>query len=126
MNDKLKKEFEEKFCIYDGTDFKNCPMNPQIIWQWIEENFVPKDQWIPVTERLPEWVKDKSGVTKDYSENVFAKDDKGNLYIMCLGFERDGDDNGSIVWCNCYGSIDGDGEYDDDYNITHWMPLPKP
>ncbi len=33
-----KKEFEEKFCVFEGTDFKNNPMNPQLIWQWLSQS----------------------------------------------------------------------------------------
>lgn len=33
-----KKEYEEKFCVFEGTDFKNNPMNPQLIWQWFSQS----------------------------------------------------------------------------------------
>ncbi len=37
----------------------------------------------------------------------------------------DGMDRGGYVWNDCGGDIHGDGNWDDDYHPTHWMPLPN-
>lgn len=29
------------------------------------------------------------------------------------------------AWCTCYGDINGDAFYDDDYKVIKWMYLPK-
>ena len=62
-----------------------------------------KNQWIPVTERLPE--KDRQHCIiwdgRDVCEAVYFKDSKWH-------------------WC------DPIEEYFDYENVTHWMPLPQP
>jgi hypothetical protein len=75
------------------------------------------DRWIPVTERLPEmdvpvWLAEA-----------------GDIYVGGRSDSGDG-----WLWCNCYcshyftdkGWACGDMEMDDDYQPTHWMPLPEP
>lgn len=77
------------------------------------------NDFIPVSERLPE-TKDYPDGTS-YSDTVWATDGK-NIYVMryaSLGH----DDYG---WCNCYNDVEGDGEFDDDYNIIAWKPINKP
>ncbi len=74
--------------------------------------------WILVKDRLPEKRKDGT------YDNVFTWCN-GQLCVMCLAFMRDDDNNLCLVWCNCHGYIDGDGEFDDNYEPTHWMPLPE-
>jgi hypothetical protein len=76
-------------------------------------------EWIKVTDKTPDLLPDK-----DYSENVLAVCD-GNLHVMIYGYVEDGE-QGGWVWSDCYGDINGEGEWDDDYQPTHWMPLPKP
>lgn len=73
-----------------------------------------KNNWISVKERLPEIIDGK-----DYSENVLAVINN-TLFIMCYCFI----DNG-WVWTNCYGNIEEEGIFDDDYYPTHWQPLPE-
>jgi hypothetical protein len=43
---KLKKEFEEKFCIFPwgrqrGHKVLSSDTEPELLWQWIEENMKP-------------------------------------------------------------------------------------
>ena len=68
--------------------------------------------WVSVLERLP--------TPKLDSETVLAVLN-GTLAVMSYAYIQ----NEGWVWANCYGDIDGDGEYDDEYKPTHWMPLPK-
>jgi len=75
-------------------------------------------QWIPVSERLPE-----SGIPVWVSGN-------GNIMTGGRGYI---DEGGIWLWGQVYspyyynGKWEGDIEEDDDYGwITHWMPLPPP
>lgn len=83
-----------------------------------------ESQWVSVDDRLPELIEGK-----DYSANVLAWCD-GRLMVMNLWFgpcENDkGEDCFGYLWGNCYGDINGDGESDADYEVTHWQPLPTP
>lgn len=74
-----------------------------------------KAKWVSVEERLPNLIKDK-----DYSENVWAWCD-GELKVMNLCYMHDH----GYAWADCYGDINGDGEFDGDYKVTHWQPFPK-
>jgi hypothetical protein len=78
------------------------------------DQFIPK--WISVEERLPE-IKDH--IDYECSDNVFVMcDDFIGVMALCMV-------DGFPVWCNCYGDINGDATHDDDYNVTHWQPLPS-
>jgi hypothetical protein len=68
--------------------------------------------WISVKDKLP-----------TVGENVLASVD-GKLQIMTYGSWPE---NGKTqyAWCMVYDGLDGDGYFDEDYNVTHWMPLPE-
>ncbi len=73
-------------------------------------------KWINVNEKLPE-----------ENETVWAiNKEKGWVMLGCLVYE-DGwlwaDSNGLIYAKN--GNIVAECECDDDYDVTHWQPLPK-
>ncbi len=76
-------------------------------------------KWISVKDEMP-----------NINEVVFAIiKGSDSLHVFEL-VDADGiDDNGESgvfdVWANCYGNIDGSSEWDDDYDVTHWQPLPK-
>jgi len=75
--------------------------------------------WVDCNKRLPDLIKDK-----DYSENVLAWCG-GQLMVMCLFWVNGVDEHDSgYIWCQSY-YLDGEGQSDDDYAPTHWMPLPK-
>jgi hypothetical protein len=77
------------------------------------------DGWISVQDRTPDLMEGK-----DYSENVLAILD-GNLAVMCFAWTPgEYEEGGGYYWANCYGDINGDPEWDDDYNPTYWQPLP--
>jgi len=69
-------------------------------------------EWISVKDRLPDfdvqvWVNIK-GCEKPY------------LFSRCnLGYD-------GWLWADHYNEIDGEGYFDDDYDVTHWMPFIKP
>lgn len=76
-----------------------------------------EDKWIDANKRQPELLENEN-----YSNNVWAVCD-GNLMIMCYCYIP-GEDGG-FVWANCNGDINGDADFDDEYNVTHWMPFPS-
>lgn len=78
------------------------------------------NNWISVKDKLPETIEGK-----DYTENVWVLCD-GEVMIMRLVFTQDDNNEWSWFWANCYGDVFADGEIDDDYNVTHWMPLEIP
>lgn len=75
-------------------------------------------EWVSVEERTPEVPEGK-----DNSENVFAICGS-RLRIMAYCYIEMGEDSG-WAWCDCNGDIHGDPEFDGDYKVTHWMPLPE-
>ena len=78
-----------------------------------------EQKWISVDEKLPETKKEN-----DYwSENVLAWCN-GRLHVMAYGYIDEGDEGCGYVWANCYNDIEGDPVWDDNYQPTHWMPLP--
>jgi hypothetical protein len=79
--------------------------------------FDSKEHWIDAEKETPQLI-DK----ENYSPNVLAVC-KGQLSVMCYCY-IDGEDGG-FVWASCNGNIDGDAEFDDNYEVTHWMYLPK-
>jgi len=75
--------------------------------------------WIKVSELLP-----------DEDVPVWVHDGKGQIWIGGRSIVDDCD----WAWCNCYHSIyqDSDGswkanniEWDDNYTVVEWQPLPS-
>lgn len=79
-----------------------------------------KPPWIPVTERLPDTMKDKS-VYSGWSEEIAPSDD-----VLCyLGSEH----RQTVAWYSHtykeWTTVDENTVYE--YGeVTHWMPLPEP
>ena len=78
---------------------------------------VQPDGWISV-DTPPELV-----LGEIYSERVFAVCE-GRLTIMAYCLIPDGEEDG-YAWCNCYGDINGDPQFDDEYKPNLWRPIPK-
>ena len=66
-------------------------------------------RWISVDERLP-----------NVGETVVILD-RG---VIGIG-RKANDDDDSLMWLDIE-SVDRDGDYNDTYDVTHWMPLPAP
>jgi hypothetical protein len=77
-------------------------------------------KWISIKDSLPPYINGK-----DYSENVWVLCDN-QVMVMRLVFMQCEDDKWGWLWANCYGDVFADGEVDDDYEVTHWMPLEIP
>ena len=73
-------------------------------------------EWIKVEDRLPDLGVNVLAMEKNHTEI--------GVYALC----EMADDNNELCtpWCNCYGDVNGDAEFDDEYVVTHWMPLPEP
>lgn len=72
-----------------------------------------QSEWISVEDRLPE--------TED---NVLAVLNGELCTMSYFNFNHDGEV--IKVWGYSFDGITGDAIYDDDYEPTHWMPLPQP
>ena len=63
---------------------------------------------------------------KDFSDNVLAEvEGYTDPQVMCLCWiasENDGESG--YAWANCYGKIDGECEFDDNYNVIRWTEIP--
>jgi hypothetical protein len=76
------------------------------------------DNWIDPKKEQPIFMDGEF-----HSENVLAVV-SGELAVMCYA-EIMEDAAPFNAWCSCHGDIDGDGEYDDLYDVTHWQYFPK-
>ncbi len=83
-------------------------------------NIAAEPDWLyPSKKQFPRIIKDK-----DFSENVLAVCN-GVLMVMCYAYVDGLVEEGGYCWHNCYGNIDGDGEFDDNYIVDKWQYLPK-
>jgi hypothetical protein len=103
LAEKEKLKMERDYCSMISTDLLN------------------ESKWISVEDESPKFIEGKT-----YSENVFAIC-KELQDIQVFAFCRQYDDYGDVFngWANCYGKIDGDAEWDDNYTITHWKRISK-
>lgn len=84
------------------------------------EEMLSKNGWIDANKEQPLLVENE-----DYSPNVLAICN-GQLMVMCYCYNTSEDDNErGYFWANCNGQIDGDSEFDDEYNVTFWQYLPS-
>ena len=96
-----------------GSDNKH---DDQLMWEWYanmverQPTIEPKQEWISVKDRLPEFGK------KVLVCDVDAEPDIANdIHMFCLWHDEDGH-----YW------TDGDEWVIDFENVSHWMPLPEP
>lgn len=81
------------------------------------QRFQEKNFWIDAKKETPQLLENEN-----YSPNVYAVCN-GELAIMCYCYIP-GEDGG-FAWANCNAKIDGDAEFDDDYEVTFWQHLPS-
>jgi len=88
-----------------------------------------KTQWISVKDKMPEYLEGK-----DYSANVLGicklSDTHSYMGIFNIFIAEYTEDGHLWAWAKlerCWDDLrNGECEFDDDYEITHWMPLPEP
>lgn len=99
--------------------FKRLRDAPITVWKE-ESSIAPVQEWIPVTERLP----DKDG---DY---LVFKRFAGNAWSDVVSFAQDGRKVGECAfgekWQNVWYYYDSEWGYMRTDAVTHWMPLPQP
>ena len=85
---------------------------------------VPK--WISVKERLPEG-EDPVLILVKETEHYGLNKEKRKVYFCQYLAYWDGDE-WFTAWCNGCRKISDTAKepYADDYEVTHWMPLPEP
>lgn len=75
-----------------------------------------QSKWIYVKDKLPELIEGKN-----YSENVIAEvEGYTEPQIMCYIYVE-----GGFAWARVYDGLNGDAEFDDNYTVIKWQPIPK-
>lgn len=91
----------------------SCPVYPMETDKCVEYEM----NWIKCNERLPELDTPVMVISKHYSDRIYTAmryyDDEGWLWGQISGYA-------------CCLNDPSDYVFDDDYEYSHWMPLPKP
>jgi hypothetical protein len=106
---------------FDGYSYNNITDELAKFAELIRDDSVPK--WISVDDRLPDFMQDK-----DFSENVIGicryNNDKTYMSVFQRIYVND-----SWAWSKIsafFSDIrEAECDFDDDYDITHWQPLPS-
>ncbi len=119
----LKEAMSVKYCGETRFDFLDAEEKP-LIYNAMDEyamQFIEQQSgWIDAEIEQPELIEDQN-----YSKNVLAICG-GQLMVMCYCYNlSDDDDERGFFWANCNGQIDGDAEFDDDYDVTYWHHFPS-
>jgi hypothetical protein len=81
-----------------------------------ENGYNAAKRWIKADKELPDLLPDCG-----FSKNVLARvEGYTDIQVMCIEFIRSENGKWVYVWANCYGDINGEGDYDDDYNVIEW------
>ena len=119
-----KKEDPGKFITYKCADiesiFAGALENVSTSEKDLRVCEVIDSAWISVNERLPEL---KGEFPDRSSDTVLAWIPSGMILAKYLYIDE-GDDGKGYVWCQVYDGLDGDAEWDDNYEVSHWCPLP--
>ena len=123
MNDTIPTELKEAYKEIIDSQRNSAVFfgdsTYELCYGFMHAAYTLGSEWKWISDSLPEIMPDKG-----YSENVLAiVDGYPEMMVMCYS-EIIGD-NVSYGWCNCYGDINGDGEYDADYKVIKWQYLPQ-
>lgn len=109
---------EADILIANGVTVLNCSRDCKNCWK--TKIVTPVQQWIPVTERLPE----------DDGSYLVAKKGYKTIHMDVYEFAKDGrkiDENDfHQEWENVWYTYDCEYGYFTVNSVTHWMPLPQP
>lgn len=123
----VRAALEAAYTCNENNGYHNA-FDIDLIIDFLSNQFEPSKQaleqkeWISTEDRLPDFIDDK-----DYSKNVFGicEYDNGKTYMSV--FQRIYVDD-SWAWAKIsafFGDIhEAECEFDDDYNIIYWQPLP--
>ena len=119
----LKQAMNKRYCgetYFDFLDEEEIPLILKAMGNYSKQCLEQKNGWIDAIKEQPELIENE-----DYSPNVLAICN-GQLMVMCYCYNpsEDESENG-FFWSNCNGQIDGDAEFDDEYDVTHWQYLPS-
>jgi hypothetical protein len=119
----LKQAMSKKYCgetYFDFLDKEEKPLIYKAMEEYAKQREIYKNGWIDANEKQPLLVENE-----DYSPNVLAICN-GQLMVMCYCYNPSEDDSErGFFWANCNGQIDGDAEFDDEYDVTFWQYLPS-
>jgi hypothetical protein len=116
--DEFVKRLRDRACAFDYDGRPDIACDYEQAADAIEE--LSKPRWIPVEERLPDTMKDKSAYS-GWSAEIAPSDD-----VLCyLGSEK----RQTVAWYSHtfeeWTTVDENTVYK--YGeVTHWMPLPEP
>lgn len=80
-----------------------------------------KNGWISTEVAIPPILSDDN-----HSGNVLAiVDGIEGTQVMCLVHAKDENDKWCYIWANAYGNLQGEAQFDDDYNVLKWQHIPK-
>ena len=127
--------YEEDCNLFDR--FSNLAEDAYFYIQQLEQDNAQKDErirqleqrvprWISVKERLPEG-EDPVLILVKETEHYGLNKDKSKVY-HCQYLAYWDDEEWYTTWCNGCRKISDTAKepYEDDYEVTHWMPLPEP
>lgn len=124
--EQIAKEYAEKVngqygetVLYPNTDET---LNDITIKEFIAgfDYAMSLNGWINAMDEQPNLIENEN-----YSQNVLAFCN-GQLMVMCYCYNPSEDDaERGFFWANCNGQIDGDAEFDDEYDVKFWQPLPS-
>lgn len=113
---RAKNLFPEK---YSMEGLQNYTVTGEDCLRWAHE-FANQDKWI--YNLPPELIEGQN-----YSENVLAVTEQHtDVQVMCFCYNPSEDEEEcGFFWANCNKQLDGDAEFDDNYNVIKWQPIPK-
>ncbi len=119
----LKQVMSKRYCgktYFDFLDKDEKPLIYKAMEEYARQREICKNGWINANEEQPLLIENE-----DYSPNVLAICN-GQLMVMCYCYNPSEDDaERGFFWANCNGRIDGDAEFDDEYDVKFWQYLPS-
>ena len=110
---------EEKAKEYSNSEGIYNEHGERLLYMGYLAGYKDATRWRDPKEELPELL---PGC--DYSNNVLAQvEGFTETQVMCLVFIPDDEGEWGYAWANCYGNINGEAEWDDNYKVIGWRPI---